>query len=77
MPAWRAASSITKAPNTSVWMNSPGEWIERSTCDSAAKLTVASQPSIAASTASRSAMSPSTSSTRSASRPSRFSRRPA
>ena len=63
MPASRAASSITKAPKTSVWMNSPGDSIERSTWDSAAKLTIASQPSIAAATASRSAMSPSTSST--------------
>ena len=48
MPASRAASSRTKVPKTSVWMNSPGDSIERSTWDSAAKLTTASQPSIAA-----------------------------
>ena len=54
-------------------MNSPGDSIERSTWDSAAKLTTAPQPSTAARTASRSAMSPSTSSTRSGGRSSRFS----
>ena len=75
MPVSRAASSRTKVPNTSVRMNSPGSSIERSTCDSAAKLTTASQPSSAERTTSGSAMSPTTSSQRS--RPSRFSRRPA
>ncbi len=57
MPASRAASSRTWVPKTSVWMNSPGASIERSTWVSAAKLTIASQPSSAAATASRSAMS--------------------
>jgi hypothetical protein len=75
--ASRAASSSTKVPKTSVVMNSPGDSIERSTCDSAAKFTSASQPSSAERTASRSAMSASTSSKRSSGRPSRFSRRPA
>ena len=51
MPADRAASSSTNAPKTSVWMNSPGDSIERSTWDSAAKLTIASQPSTASATA--------------------------
>ena len=63
MPASRAASSSTNVPKTSVWMNASGSSIERSTCDSAAKLTTASQPSIARATASRSAMSASTNST--------------
>ena len=54
-------------PKTSVVMNSPGASIERSTCDSAAKLTIASQPSIAPATASASQMSASTSENRSSS----------
>ncbi len=77
MPASRAASSSTNVPKTSVWMNASGSAIERSTCDSAAKLTTASQPSIARATASRSAMSASTNSICPAGAPARFSRRPA
>ena len=77
MPASRAASSSTKVPKTSVSMNSPGEWIERSTWDSAAKLTIASHPS----TASRSGVAVADVGVdQLAARlaaPSRFSRRPA
>ena len=47
MPACRAWSSSTWVPSTSVTMNSAGPRIERSTCDSAAKLTIASQPAAA------------------------------
>ena len=44
MPCWRAWSSSTCVPSTSVRMNSAGPMIERSTCVSAAKLTIASAP---------------------------------
>src|ERR671937_983346 len=63
----------TYVPRTSVSMNSAAPKIERSTWVSAAKLTIASQPSAAVATASRSAMSLWTNST---SAPSRFARLP-
>jgi hypothetical protein len=37
-PTRRASSASTKTPCTSVWMNSPGVSIERSTCDSAGEV---------------------------------------
>jgi hypothetical protein len=37
----RTASSRWKVPTILVWMKSSGPWIERSTCDSAAKLMIA------------------------------------
>ena len=48
LPWWRAWSSSTCVPSTSVRMNSAGPRIERSTCVSAAKLTIASTPFAAA-----------------------------
>src|SRR5262252_4117689 len=75
---WRRASSqSTNTPNTSVWMNSPGVSMLRSTCDSAAKFTTNSQPCIAFATSAARRMSPSTNVSRPAGMPSRFSRRPA
>src|SRR5215210_5390159 len=56
-------------PKTSVWMKSPAARIERSTWVSAAKLTIASQPSAASATAPGSPMSPWT---KRCSTPSRF-----
>ena len=68
MPRSRAASSRTYgAERRAVWTNASGSSIERSTWDSAAKLTTASQPSIALATALGSSISPSTN--RSARRP--------
>src|SRR5262245_47019039 len=76
-PARRASSHSTNTPWTSVWMNSPGVSMLRSTCDSAAKLTTKSQSFIAFATSAGLRMSPSMNRSRSAGMPSRFSRRPA
>ena len=70
----RAQSSNVIVPRTSVETNSFGPRIERSTCVSAAKLTIALQPTAARPTASGSAMSPTTSS---AATPSRLAGFPA
>ena len=59
-PASRAAASTLYAPRTFVSMKSAASWIDRSTCDSAAKFTTASQPRIAATTAGASATLPCT-----------------
>src|SRR6185503_8126759 len=76
-PCRRASSHSTNTPKTSVWMNSPGVSMLRSTCDSAAKLTTWSQPFIAFATDSALRMSPCTNVSRDPGSPSRFSRRPA
>ena len=54
----RTASSKVKTPNTSVFKNASGSISERSTCDSAAKLTMASTPRLASRTIVPSQMSP-------------------
>src|SRR6185436_16937636 len=59
-PRRRASSRRTKTPRTSVSMNEASPSSERSTWVSAAKLTTASQPSMATPTTSGSTMSPRT-----------------
>src|SRR5262245_27855789 len=76
-PTRRASSQSTNTPKTSVWMNSPGVSMLRSTCDSAAKFRTKSQPFMAFATASGLRMSPWTNVSRLEGMPSRFSRRPA
>src|SRR5450759_1861601 len=60
MPCARTTSSSVCVPRMSVWRNASGSAMERSTWVSAAKLTMASTPAAADSTASRSQMSPRT-----------------
>ena len=62
-PVRRTSSSSTCVPKNSVRPKSVAPRIERSTCVSAAKLTIASQPSAASATAAASQMSAAMSST--------------